>query len=142
MRRGSDLGVLLLGVLKAGGSYAWMDPERASVDFPVGVSFSLGGRGSEEKCVHLDLASVLGQCPTYSPNLPIIARGTDAACVLEDEGGTPIVVPHATITALRARALPRPTPWVGEAGAFDLWMALMAGTTAVVESAQAVVAAA
>jgi hypothetical protein len=37
--------------------------------------------------------------------------------------------------------LPHPAPWLGEPGAFDLWMALMSGATAVVEDQPATVAA-
>jgi hypothetical protein len=52
-------------------------------------------------------------------------------------------VPHATIAALRPRPqdIPQPTPWVADPGAFDLWIPLMAGTTAVVEAPNAAVAA-
>lgn len=134
MPRGIDLAVALLAVLKAGGSYTWEDPERGESVLPVGVSFSTGTNGSEERYLHLDPAPLLGEHVPCSPNLPILTRGSDVACVLAGDSGAPaVIVPHATIAALRARAVTHPTPWVGEPGAFDLWMALMAGTSAMVD---------
>ena len=138
--RGIDLAVVLLAVLKAGGCYTWIDSERTGA--PHGVSFRIATSGSEEQHLHLDLAPILAERIACSPNLPVLTRGSDLACVLEDNGLPAVMVPHSTIAALRARAIPHPTPWVGEAGAFDLWMALMAGTTAIVETSAAAVAAA
>ncbi len=133
--RGVDLATVLLAVLKAGGAYTWIDPDRTADDTPRGVSFLVDGRGSEARYLHLDLSQVLAQRVACSPNLPILTRGTDIACVLpEGDGAAPVMIPHATITALRSRAVTHPTPWTGDAAGLDLWMALMAGTTAVVES--------
>jgi non-ribosomal peptide synthetase component F len=141
MPLGIDLAIVLLAILKAGGSYAWSHPA-ASSDVPAGVSFTVGASGQEIQYLHLDVASALDGPITSSPNLPIITRGTDAACVLPESGGSSVVVvPHSTITALRSRAVPQPSPWTGDPGAFDLWMALMAGTTAIVENQRAAAAA-
>jgi len=143
MRRGVDLGIVLLAILKGGGSYTLSDREHADDGAPVGVSFRVDARATEERYLHLDLMAALATHVGCSPNLPIVTRGTDVACVLQDGDGSPaVLVPHATITALRSRAVTHPMPWAGEPGAFDLWMALMAGTTAVVESQAAAVAAA
>jgi hypothetical protein len=133
MPRGVDLANVLLAVLKAGGSYTWTDPEHCGSSDPDGLSISTGVDDAEIRYLHLPVTSVLADRISSCPNLPIVARGTDIACVLEDGGRPPVMVPHATITALRSQAVTHPTPWVGEPGAFDLWMALMAGTTAVVE---------
>ena len=131
---GIDLAIVLLAILKAGGSYTWLDPA-GPVDFPPGVSISSGSTGGETRYLHLDLAGVLAEPVVSCPNLPIITRGADAACMLQESSGLPaVMVPHATITALRSRALPQPAPWMGDPGAFDLWVALMSGTTAVVET--------
>lgn len=140
--RGVQLATVLLGVLKAGGAYTWIDPERASDAGPRGVSFAVENCGHEEKYLHLDMSAVFEQRVACSPNLPILTRGTDVACILADNGAPAVMIPHATITALQSRAVTHPTPWTGDAAALDLWMALMAGTTAVVEVEGAGVAAA
>jgi hypothetical protein len=52
------------------------------------------------------------------------------ACVIPDRDGSPLVlVPHATIMSLQERAVPPLAEWSGEAGALDLWAALMNGAT-------------
>src|SRR5687768_8163238 len=124
---GIDLAIVLLAVLKAGGSYTWSDPG-VGIPATAGLSFSTGSSGRETQYLHLDVSSALAQPVTCCPNLPIITRPSDIACILQEADGSPVVmVPHATIAALGSRGVPHPTPWVGDAGAFDLWMALMAG---------------
>jgi len=132
---GSDLACVLLGILKAGGSYTWVDPDRSSLPHPDGVSITVGASGSEEQYLHLDTAALLRDVTRRSsPNLPVVARGTDIACILRDNEGAPVIlVPHATITALLTAATPQPASWTGEPGALDLWLALITGKTAVVE---------
>lgn len=143
MPRGIDLAIVLLAILKAGGSYRWSDPEREPSDGPCGVSLSCGSSHGEWRFLHVDVSRLLSAPIAYSPNLPIVSRGADVACVLDDgSGASPALVPHATIAALKAQAVPHPTPWTGDAGAFDLWMALMAGTSAVVQGQAAAIAAA
>jgi hypothetical protein len=138
---GIDLAIVLLAILKSGGSYTWADPA-AAPDLPPGVSIAGGLSSGERRYLHLDLSSVLAEPVASCPNLPIITRGADAACLLQEAGGSPaVMVPHATITALRSRSLPQPAPWMGDPGAFDLWMALMSGTTATVGAHGAAVAA-
>ena len=140
MPLGIDLGIVLLAILKAGGSYTWSDPVAG---IPSGVSFSVGpSDGGEARYLHLDVSSALAEPVACCPNLPIITRGTDVACVLQEPSGSPgVMVPHATITALRSRGVPQQAPWIGAPGAFDLWMALMSGTTAVVDNHRSAVAA-
>ena len=144
MRRGTSLAIVLLAVLKAGGSYTWSDPERTPADGGEGVWFALPGGGADGEAGHADLSEILSGPIGYSPNLPVVTRASDVACILRegDPSSSGVLVPHATILALRTRAVPQPTPWLGEAGAFDLWMALMVGTTAIVESEAAAVVAA
>ena len=146
MPAGIDLAVTLLAILKMGGCYTWNEPAPFA-EVPPGVSF-LAGTGAHSGCrdearyLHLDLASALAEPVACSPNLPIVTRATDTACVLPNGDGSPAaLLPHATIAALRTRAIPHPTSWAAEPGALDLWMALMAGRTAVVESRAAAVAA-
>jgi non-ribosomal peptide synthetase component F len=141
MPLGIDLAVVLLAILKAGGSYTWAAPD-SGMAVPPGLSFSTDSRGGDARYLHLDIGSVLTEPVSACPNLPIVTRGSDVACILQEADGSPVVmVPHATIASLRPPALPQQTPWMGDAGAFDLWIALMTGTTAVVESHPAAVAA-
>ena len=156
--RGINLATTLLAILKAGGSYTWSDSERVDSAEPEGVSIAVGiavamdsamdsamdaGMDrAETRHLHLDVALAAAERVACCPNLPILTRGTDVACVLQDDGRPVVIVPHATITALRTSAVTHPTSWIGEPGAFDLWMALMAGTTAIVEERTAASAAA
>lgn len=145
MDRGIDLAVTLLAVLKLGGSYTWRAAtasahERGLSFVPTGSAARDGApsvhapaASTETRHRHLDLEPVLAGPVTPSPNLPIVTRSTDIACVLHDgDGAPPIGVPHATIAALRERGLPEQFVWAGEPGALDLWLALTAGDTAVV----------
>jgi non-ribosomal peptide synthetase component F len=141
MPTGIDLAVVLLAVLKMGGSYTWRDPGPYAAAAN-GISFSTGASTSDVEYLHLDVSSALAEPVTCSPNLPIVTRASDVACILDaPDGAPPVMVPHETIAALRARTIPQRTPFVGESGAFDLWMALLAGGTAVVVSHAAAVAA-
>lgn len=151
MPRGAELAVVLLAVLKGGGCYTWSDPARGESECPPGLSLrpvppeprrgAVGPAGPSgafpatgERHLPLDVTAAIDDRTQASPNLPVVSRASDTACVLQDGDGAPVVlVPHATIAALRSRAVTHPTSWRGEAGAFDLWLALMAGTTAVVE---------
>jgi non-ribosomal peptide synthetase component F len=155
MPRSAELAVVLLAVLKGGGCYTWSDPARGESECPPGLSLrpvppqprcaAVGPAGQSgavpatgttgERHLSLDVTAAIDDRTQASPNLPVVSRGSDTACVLQDGDGAPVVlVPHATIAALRSRAVTHPTSWRGDAGAFDLWMALMAGTTAVVEA--------
>jgi ABC-2 type transport system permease protein len=134
-----ELAVTLLAVLKAGGAYTWIDPQDAS-SWPMGVSIVLGRQDDEQECVAVNLAT---GAPEYSaPNLPIITRPSDVACVLRDQRGEPaVLIRHEAITS-QSSPVPTVARWAAESGALDLWLALMAGSTAVltvgaVESAAA-----
>jgi hypothetical protein len=147
MPRGADLAVALLGILKAGGSYTWIDPDQSDASHPAGLSIVVGRSDikerrsgvpadSEEQCVHVEVSRLLhGLTPAASPNLPVITRGSDIACILRDAEGAPVIlVPHEALTSLRHGEIQHPVSWTGEPGAMDLWLALMAGVTvAVVE---------
>lgn len=142
--RGADLAFVLLGVLKAGAAYTWIDPDRADSEFPPGVSIELGTGDADERYLFVDTAPLLRDLLRgSSPNLPVLTRGTDIACVLRDEDGAPVVlVPHAALTALQHADLPQPATWAGEPGAMDLWLALVTGRTALVPAMSVEVAAA
>jgi non-ribosomal peptide synthetase component F len=132
---GVDLAVVLLAVLKAGGAYTWTTPSART-----GWQAAVGTRADAASSHHpVDLTSVLAQPLRPGPNLPILTRPTDPACVLTVDGGAPsIVVPHATIVALRRSSIAeRLQTWGGDPTTFDLWTGLMAGATLSVEKAPA-----
>ena len=123
MAPSADLAVVLLAILKAGGHYRWTEEDD---DRPSDLLSNAGGVPYDVHC---------------SPNLPVLTRETDAACVVERGAGeSPLVVPHATIISLAARPVADRSPWTGETGAFDLWIALLSGATAVVSDRQAAAA--
>ena len=127
MQPSVDLAVVLLAILKAGGSYTWT----ISSDGPP-IRFG-------ERTLCLD--DVLGPGSCGGSNLPVLTRETDIACLLERGAGeSPIAVPHGTVIALTSHASGKRLPWAGEPGALDLWITLMAGATAVVSERRAVAA--
>jgi AMP-binding enzyme len=125
----ADIAVVLLGILKAGGTYVMMNPTTTATQWPRGVSL-VEQEGDEVRYRIIEITPALQHAPQSSANLPIVVRGTDLACVIADTDGAPLMlVPHATITALKRSAAPRFAEWSGEAGALDLWAALMNGAT-------------
>ena len=129
-----DLAVVLLAILKAGGSYTWSDPGPAAE-----ASIRFDGPGAEQRALEVGDVPLTIVCG--GSNLPVITRETDVACVLRDESrDVTIAVPHATIIAMTSCAEGARTPFTGEAGAFDLWVPLMTGATAVVEERPAIAA--
>lgn len=128
MDKSADLVITLLAVLKAGGAY--MCADRRDTSWPYGVSIVENGNGAEDRCIAVDVMRVLTEAPRLNPNLPILTRGTDVACVLRDRDGSPaVLVPHSTIASLPRWAAPREASWSDESGALDLWVALMSGAT-------------
>jgi non-ribosomal peptide synthetase component F len=140
MEPSADLIIMLLGVLKAGGAYMLATHDDPSS--PRGLAIVERNAGGEGQCVGVDLTHVLNEELQPSPNLPILTRGSDVACVLRDhEGAAAVVVPHATIASLAARHVPPTVQWSSESGPLDLWLALMAGSAVtVVEATQTVAA--
>jgi non-ribosomal peptide synthetase component F len=131
MPRSTELAAMLLAVLKAGACYAWTEPGSSEdVSLPASVCICRESSGEEEQFLALDIDRALsGPASQPGPNLPVLTRGTDVACVLPDINGHPnVLVPHATISAL-PRTRPLRQAWEGCAGALDLWMGLMSGTT-------------
>ena len=126
----ADIAVVLLGILKAGGTYVMMNPTTTATQWPRGVSFVEPVEGDEVRYRIVEIAPALRHAPQSSANLPIVVRDTDLACVIADTDGAPLMlVPHATITSLKRDAAPRFAEWSGETGALDLWAALMSGAT-------------
>jgi hypothetical protein len=128
--RAAETAIVLLGILKAGGTYVLIDCDSHDGQWPYGVSFAEKHEGDEVRYRTVDIAPALQQPAQSSANLPIVARESDVACVIPDRDGSPLVlVPHATIMSLQQRAAPSSTEWSGEAGALDLWAGLMNGAT-------------
>ena len=117
--RSPELVVTLLAVLKAGGGYRWT---------PDGATRLVCG---------VDVARVLASEAQLSPNLPILTRGSEVACVMPDG----VIVPHATIAALARHDVPRNVNWSEGTGLLDVWVALMTGATVRCTEAPASVAA-
>jgi non-ribosomal peptide synthetase component F len=131
MTRSADLALVLFAVLKAGACYAWVEPGSADeADGLAAFSIIRGVEHDEECYLALDIHAALDECATKTgPNLPVLTRGSDVACVLPDSNGRPhVLVPHATITSLQT-PLARVVPWQHGPGALDLWLALMSGAT-------------
>ena len=129
MERSPQLAVLLLAVLKGGAAYTWVDGNNGDQS-PTGVSIVQGDR---EALIMIECAALLLFPPRSSPNLPIITRPEDLACVVPSQKGLPgMLVPHATITALQSHPLPDRPVWSGDMTALDLWLPLMAGASVTV----------
>ena len=127
MPRSADLAITLLAILKAGGAYMYVDSDAAS--WPAGVSILRAG-GDWSHGLALDLRRILKNDIAPGPNLPILTRASDLACVLMGRDGAPaVLVPHSTITSLQPWHAAPDLCWSRESGAFDLWLALMNGAT-------------
>ncbi len=128
--RSAETAIVLLGILKAGGTYVLIDAERADSQWPRGVSFADNTEDDEVRYRTVDVAPALEQLPQSFANLPIVARESDVACVIPDRDGSPLLlVRHATIMSLQPREVSPFAEWSGEAGALDLWAGLMSGAT-------------
>lgn len=129
MPRSFDLAVMCLGVLKAGGAYAWLDGDPS---WPQGISIpQRDGGGDELKVLAIDVTGAIASPAQSSANLPILTRGTDIACVIGGLNPHSVLVPHSTVTALleKTTAVPPQTSWSDDPGVLDLWVGLMAGAT-------------
>jgi hypothetical protein len=135
MAPSGELAVVLLAILKAGGCYTWTGNPECRPE----PSIQIGRSDSERR--ELPLGDVLPRGAAGGPNLPVITRETDIACLLERGAGeSPVAVPHGTVMAMASLAAGERLPWAGEPGAFDLWVILMAGATAVVRQRQSAAA--
>ena len=143
MERSPELAVALLAILKAGAAYTWVDAARPDGRWPYGMSLLENGVA---RPILVD-TSLLMAASRPAPNLPIITRAEDTACVLpEADGRAAVLVPHATIARLHGQPASEPAleraAWSGDATALDLWLPLMAGAIVSVDAAPAHVAAA
>jgi non-ribosomal peptide synthetase component F len=128
-----DLAVVLLAVLKTGGCYTWVTRSSFTANSYDGRPSCEITRGDAKAAVAMDDITIGGVCG--GPNLPVLTRDTDIACILPNTAGGAVSVPHATILSMASCAAAGQWPWTGEPGAFDLWAALLSRATAVVHSA-------
>lgn len=136
MERSPQLAALLLGVLKAGAAYMWVEGNDDQGRWPEGVSIPLRPAGEDEALIVVDPVALRQISSRSAPNLPIVTRPDDIACVLPQRSGQPgLLVPHASITALQSHPFPDRPLWSDEVAALDLWLPLMAGGTVTVASA-------
>ena len=136
MPRTAETAVILLAILKAGGRYALAGAEVSASRWPSGLSFEVERDGDETRYRTLDVSPSFVRTPQSSANLPILVRDSDIACAIPEDVGSPmLLVPHATIVSLRPKTTPPLTEWSGEAGALDLWAALMSGGTVTLSGA-------
>jgi hypothetical protein len=134
-----ELAIVCLAVLKAGGAYYWRHRDGL---WPQGVSFLQKDASDPERYVAVDVRKSLAGDTQHSPNLPIVTRETDLACVMEGTDGKPsVLVPHSTLTALSDDRAPQRVFECSDAAALDVWPALMSGS-AVTFSAHAALSAA
>ena len=126
----ADTAVVLLGVLKAGGSYVMLNPTTTATEWPRGVAIAEKVEGDVVRYRLVEIVPTFQHSSPSSANLPVVVRGSDLACVIADRNGEPLMlVPHATIMSLKHGAARRFAEWSGEAAALDLWAALMSGAT-------------
>src|SRR5690349_9331802 len=126
MDHGIDLATVLLAALKAGGTYAWhgkgirQEPNLA-------VSPALLADANSFRTV--DVGSLLHLAPPTSPNLAVLTRPSDLACILGSSDADRVLVPHSTLAALNADVRFAGQDWNGHPSTFDLWAGLIAGKT-------------
>lgn len=131
-----ELAVALLAVLKAGAAYTSLALDGKDI-WPIGISIV---RDNDDDGAHVvvSVGEAIQASARSAPNLPILTRGHDIACVMPEDNGLPgVLVPHSTITALQShsRRAASGCSWSPDPGALDLWVPLMAGTSVMLAAA-------
>jgi AMP-binding enzyme len=119
-----DLIVALLAALKAGASYSWARPDSSSIDGAdrEGLSIRSDVGGMEQSSLPLARRGEL----RAQPNLPVLTRGSDIACVLPGRC-SPVLIPHSSVLALHPSPAVSDDLWRTEDGGIGIWLALMSG---------------
>jgi non-ribosomal peptide synthetase component F len=139
MERGPRLAIVLFAILKAGASYEWIAPTAAAGSGGEQIVIRANGC-TQPSAVDVTASSsiavedIVARDPQPTPNLPILTRGSEIACVLRERDGAAVLVPHATVLSLQREGILASNAWSGEPGALDLWVPLMNGATAVTAS--------
>jgi len=146
MDHGIDLATVLLAVLKAGGSYAWHPAHGRIPQGRAAFASRFDAAGPGQRAHTIDVDALLRASMPTNPNLPVLTRPADLACVLVSDTGPDVLVPHSTIAALRqeypASSSQRSRIWDQESSSFNLWAGLMSGATLNVLTAPALLDAA
>src|SRR5205814_1076013 len=110
---------VLLAILKAGAAYCWIDPDLMS-SWPHGVSILQGTSGGEQRAFAVDVRHALADDARTAPNLPVMTRATDAACLVPDATGNPaMTVTHGSLATLQDGS-PSLIEWSRDASPFLL----------------------
>src|SRR5512144_1294031 len=80
--RSAETAIILLGILKSGGTYVLVDGESVESQWLRGVSFAEKQDGDAVRYRNVDIVAALQQSASSSANLPIVARESDVACVI------------------------------------------------------------
>jgi hypothetical protein len=116
--------VTLLAILKTGAAYSWERPDDSAVDVAgtEGVSI-MSAVGGVEQC-RLPIVTHHDDSRPQ-PNLPVLTRGSDIACVLP--GSSPMLIPHGTVSALHVDPAGPSAAWTPHEETIGIWLTLMAG---------------
>jgi hypothetical protein len=122
----AGLAVTLLAVLKTGAAYTWLPPVRGDRrGLEVSICPQMDSSPEEYLVVTLDR----DQAENCSgPNLPVMTRGSDAACILRPFDASRTLVSHALVAGLRGADVCAPRLWRPD-DAVWLLTALMDGRT-------------
>ena len=123
---GADLAVTLLAVLKTGAAYTWQPLEHAA---DRGLEMAIRPQSDSAREEYLVVSLDIPQAESLSsPNLPILTRGSDAACVLRPFDDDRTLVSHASVAGLRGTDVSTAPAWRADDAAW-LLTALMDGLT-------------
>lgn len=123
--RSPELVITLLAVLKTGSAYTW----NAAGGGPATI-WAAGDLTLNSRYERVDVGG-LDTCPlAASPNLPVLVRGGDVACLLLTPGNTSLAISHEDVIGARDATGPS-VEWARSAVAnpVALWSTLMAGGT-------------
>jgi non-ribosomal peptide synthetase component F len=134
MDRGVERVIAMLAVMKAGAAYTCLDVDEPD-NWSNGITLLQSGPDEHQDRIVVSSRETVDASSRPAPNLPIVTRGHDIACVMPQAGGTDLLVPHGTIVALQSQPLWAQNTWVADPGALDVWIPLMAGASVVLTAA-------
>ena len=125
LHRSPELVVTLLAALKAGGVYTWVHPG----DAPTGIWIG-GDVTSIRGYDFVDIGDPPISPAAASPNLPVMVRSSDIACLLPDHGRAPRAVCHGDVIATcLGPSTVLSLGWSLAANPLGVWSTLMTGAT-------------
>jgi non-ribosomal peptide synthetase component E (peptide arylation enzyme) len=133
---GVDLDVAHLAELKTGASYRWTLGEDAAAHPRVAIRVDQDVAQDEYLVIDVTPSERRDQ---PCPNLPVMVRGGDVACLVQTADGKCQAISHASVAA-RVDDAGTPKAWTDEGTAVPLWMALMNGATITISTRTAAAA--